>query len=152
PLDLAVQVASALPFGNANAFRRNPGLTLDTSVLASRRFGQYMASAELGAVLRPPVVLADLAIHHELHAAVAAATTGNALRGEVGLRGNHYFGRLHDSAELFGGVRYAVNDQIELVSVASVGLLRSAGTPMFRILFGASFLEGTKVLALPPAP
>ncbi|MDQ3265490.1 MAG: OmpA family protein [Myxococcota bacterium] len=145
PLDAALQVSTALPFGNPNAFARNPGLTFAPRLLLSRRLLDWvMVSGEFGGLLRPPVTLGDEGIHNELSANAAVSSLTGALRGELALRSGYYFEKAPSSVEVLAGVRYALTDRIELTTVASAGLLRTPGTPLFRVLFGASFLEGTK--------
>ncbi len=153
PFDLALQAGTALPFGNPFAFGRNPGLTFVPRLLASKRIAnRFMLSAEAGGLLRPPVLIGDYWIHNEMQLNAALSTYGTALRGEVAVRSAYYFGRAPTSIEALGGARYALTDRVELNALVGVGVLRAPGTPAFRVLFGASFLEGTRSqdFAAPP--
>nr|WP_228530770.1 MULTISPECIES: OmpA family protein [Myxococcaceae] len=157
PLDLALQAASALPFGNAGAYARERGFTFSPRLLASRRFSlprlpAFLASAEVGATLRPPASLGDVSIHHQLQANVGLATTEGALRGEVALRYGHFLQGGPSIFEVLAGPRYALAENIELVGLGSLGTGSAPGTPDFRILFGVSFTEGTKVVGFTPPP
>ncbi len=152
PIDLAVQFASALPFGNAYAFARNPGFSLAPRMMASMKvLDQWMINAEGGASLRPPVTLGDLTIHNELNANIGIATLNQGLRGELALRGGYYFNKAPNSLEVLAGARYGLTDRIDLTTVVSYGALRTPGTPLFRILFGASFLESSKASGTQPS-
>lgn len=157
PVDLALQVGSALPFGSETAFARERGFTLMPRLLASRRFTlprlpALMASAELGATLRPPATLGDRRLHHQLQGNLAVATTEGALRGELALRYGQVLRGGTSTFELLAGPRYALGENLELVGLASVGAGQAPGTPLFRVLFGVSFTEGTQVRAVPPTP
>jgi outer membrane protein OmpA-like peptidoglycan-associated protein len=157
PVDLALQVGSALPFGNAAAYARERGFTFMPRLLASRRFDParlpaFIASAELGATLRPPVELGDARYHHQLQGNVGVATTEGALRGELSLRYGAFLQGASDSFEVLAGPRYALGENIELVGLASLGAGGAPGVPLFRVMFGVSFTEGTKVVGFTPPP
>lgn len=153
PLDLALQAASGLPFGNPNAYGRERGFTLSPKLLASRKLPGMVLSAEAGGLLRPPASFGDVLLRNELHAALGLATTGPTLKGDGGVRGAWALeGNARPSYEVYAGPRYPLSETVELAAIGSVGIGQAPGTPAFRVLIGVSLTEGVQVSTPPVTP
>jgi outer membrane protein OmpA-like peptidoglycan-associated protein len=144
-LDVAVGGDVGLPVGNMDAYARDAGLRYMPRVMVGRRFGFVRAAVDAGLMVRPGGRLTDAnsEIHdelgNELRIGAALVTTGRRMRWEFNVRGMVPLSKQPGSVELMPGVRYLVDPSLEVFALAGVGVGKTPGTPLFRVLAGGSF-------------
>lgn len=152
PVSAAVAVEAQFPFGTHNDVTGDPGEMIVPRVEVGKRFDGWLLAGDVGANLRTrdTKLTNGEALSHEVLAGIVWATTGAPLRYEVSARAAFNFDGLSQSAELLGGVRYALGP-VELFALAGPGFLEAPGTPLFRGLVGVAIPSGDgPVRAAPP--
>jgi len=142
PLDLAVQVGLALPFGSEAAISREPGLGVQPKLLLGKQWGDFLFSGEFSGLLRPKQVLAGDEIGNQLNFGASVARVGHALGGELTFRSAVPLTQASSSFEVLAGVRYRFTPFIEGFALGGMGFGRLPGTPMFRGLIGIAYGSG----------
>lgn len=140
-LDLAFTAMLGLPVGSSTGLTRDASVTFIPRLGAGRVFGDWLrVSAELGGWLRPaqPLSTGGDRLGSQIDLGVGVSTLGEKLRGELSLRTVFPVTEQPVAAELMAGARYPVGP-IELHALAGPGIGRAAGTPLFRVLLGASW-------------
>ncbi|HEX9049467.1 MAG TPA: OmpA family protein [Anaeromyxobacter sp.] len=152
PVSAALAVEAQFPFGRANDLTGDPGSVIVPRLEVGKRVGGLVVAADVGANLRTSKT--DLtngdALKHEVLAGLVCASTGRPFRWEVSARGAFNFDGLSQSAELLGGVRYALGPA-ELFALAGPGFFEAPGTPTFRGLVGVALGSGAPKEAAPVA-
>ncbi|MBL8918803.1 MAG: OmpA family protein [Myxococcaceae bacterium] len=141
PLDLGLTAMVGFPFGSAAGLTRDDTVTFIPRIGAGRVFGDWLrVSAELGGWVRPSQQLSTAGerLGSQLDLGVGATTLGEKLRGELSVRTVFPVTQQPVSAEIMAGARYPVGP-IELHALAGPGIGRIPGTPLFRVLLGASW-------------
>jgi len=144
-LDVAVGGDVGLPVGNMEAYARDDGMRYMPRVMVGRRFGLVRAALDAGLLVRPGGRLTDAnaeildEVGNELRLGAAVVTTGRRMRWEFNVRGMVPLSKQPGSVELMPGVRYLVNPSLEVFALAGVGVGKTPGTPLFRVLAGGSF-------------
>jgi hypothetical protein len=151
PLDVGASAAVTLPLGSEIALTKEPGLgfAFTPKLAFGRAFGPMRVGAEVGVHLRSPRVLSlesarisDEVGSQLLGGVVLSSTRAlSRLRGEITFRGAVPFTRTPLSAEVLGGLRWALtaDDTWELFGIGGPGLGREPGTPAFRVMFGLAW-------------
>ncbi|PTL83678.1 OmpA family protein [Vitiosangium sp. GDMCC 1.1324] len=148
-VDLAVGGDVGLPVGSMDAYARDAGLRVSPRVMVGRRFGFFRAALDAGLMVRPGGRVTDVnseildELGNELRIGAALVTTGRRMRWEFNVRGMVPLSQQPGSVEVLPGVRYLVNPSLEVFALAGVGMGKTPGTPLFRVLAGGSFGDVT---------
>ncbi|HEX5745917.1 MAG TPA: OmpA family protein [Archangium sp.] len=143
--DVAVGGDVGLNVGNEAAYARDDGLRYLPRVMVGRRFGAFRTALDAGVMIRPGGRITDAGseiqdqLGNELRIGAALVSTGRRMRWEVNVRGMVALSKQPSSVELMPGVRYLVNPSLEVFALAGVGVGKTPGTPLFRVLAGGSF-------------
>lgn len=140
PLDLAFQVALALPFGAGNALNIESGWTVVPQLSAGREWGPVRVGGELTAVLRGSTSLlsgsAKDTVGSQLGLRAVATSVGDGPRAELSF---HTLIPLSGAAppgfELLAGARAPIGP-LELFALGGPGFGSLPGTPTFRVMAG----------------
>ncbi|MFT3710505.1 MAG: putative Ig domain-containing protein [Archangium sp.] len=153
PLDLGVTLAGGLPLGSAAALTQENTVSGQFMVGAGKVIGPVRAALEAGAHVRDARIVTEgtTPIGSRLLFSGGVSTLGGPLRLEASLRGFVPLTKLPVSAELLGGVRYAVKDW-EFFLLAGPGFGNAPGTPAFRAVLGVSFGGMQRAAAPDPQP
>lgn len=142
PVDLALDITAGLPVGSSEALARDAGLRAQARMTVGTRMGWLHTSIEAGLLLRsrnPLAANASSGQALEMRLGGMLATTGKGLRGELAVRGAFAADTGQPSVEVLAGGRMPLNPQLELFALAGPGLGATPGTPIARVLVGASF-------------
>jgi outer membrane protein OmpA-like peptidoglycan-associated protein len=143
--DVAVGGDVGLNVGNEAAYTRDDGLRYLPRVMVGRRFGAFRAALDAGLMIRPGGRVTQVGssvqdeLGNELRIGAALVSTGRRMRWELNVRGMVALSQQPSSVELMPGVRYLVNPSLEVFALAGVGVGKTPGTPLFRLLAGGSF-------------
>ncbi|WP_224367693.1 OmpA family protein [Hyalangium versicolor] len=145
--DFALEMGVGPPVGSAPGFARDAGLRYAPRLMFGRHFGWFRVALESRFVVRPKVdsyddqdsALARDTIGSEAQMGLALAMIGQRTRWELDLRASIPLEKQPSSVELFLGPRYLLNPSVEFFALAGLGSGTAPGTPLFRVLFGASF-------------
>jgi outer membrane protein OmpA-like peptidoglycan-associated protein len=113
--------------------------------MVGRRFGAFRAALDAGLMIRPGGRVTEVGsdiqdeLGNELRIGAALVSTGRRMRWEVNVRGMVALSKQPSSVELMPGVRYLVNPSLEVFALAGVGVGKTPGTPLFRVLAGGAF-------------
>ncbi|MCA3012987.1 MAG: OmpA family protein [Myxococcaceae bacterium] len=143
PVDLALQLGTALPFGVGNALAVESGWNVFPQLSAGRDVGPVRLGGEVLGLVRPSAVTLSSAaavrdqVGSQLGLRALVSSTGPGLRLEASF---HTFVPLGAGAtpagfELLGGARLALGP-LELFLVAGPGFGSLPGTPTVRVLGG----------------
>ncbi|AEI64194.1 OmpA family protein [Corallococcus macrosporus] len=153
PLSLAAELGVGLPLGRESALA-GKGWNVAPRLSAGRDLGPVLLSLDAGARLRPRSQVGGHSVGSELPWSVSVATTGQGLRGELGV---HSAVPLTQGGvtpwEVLAGARYPLG-RLELFALGGPGLGAAPGTPAFRVLAGVGLtaLGGTRSVTRAPAP
>ncbi len=142
PVDLAADLGVGLPFGSETALAGDTGPRFHARMVAGTSLGALNSSLEAGVLFRPAIRLAtpDGAAKpgavSEVRLAAALSTTGEGLRGEMGLRATL---SPQVSMDLLAGVRFPMLIGLDAFILGGPGLGGAPGAPRFRMLAGVSF-------------
>jgi len=142
PVDLSADLGVGLPVGTGSALAGDAGPRVHARMVVGTIIGKLQPSLEAGVLFRPSVQLdttessARPGASSEVRVGASVATTGEGLRGELGLRTTF---TPQVSMELMGGVRFPVPAGLEAFIHAGPGLGGALGTPLFRVLAGLSY-------------
>ncbi|MFO0599797.1 MAG: putative Ig domain-containing protein [Myxococcaceae bacterium] len=152
PLDLGLTLAAGLPLGSASALTQDTTVSGQFIAGAGKVLGPVRAALEVGAHVRDARVITEgtTPIGSRLLFSAGVSTLGGPLRFEGSVRSFVPLTALPVSAEVLGGVRYAVKDW-EFFALAGPGFGNAPGTPAFRAVLGASY-GGMKRPAPVPVP
>ncbi len=142
PIDLGITAMLGFPFGSSAGLTRDDTVTFIPKLGAGRVFGDWLrVSAEFGGWIRPQQAISTQGdkLGSQLDLGVGATTVGEKLRGELSVRTIFPITQQPISAEIMAGARYPVGP-IELHALAGPGIGKAPGTPLFRVLLGASWL------------
>jgi outer membrane protein OmpA-like peptidoglycan-associated protein len=142
PLDLGLTAMLGFPFGSPQGLTRDDTVSFIPRLGAGRVFGDWLrVSAELGGWIRPAQALSTSGdrLGSQVDLGLGATTLGEKLRGELSVRTVFPVTQQPVAAEIMAGARYPVGP-IELHALAGPGIGRAAGTPLFRVLLGASWM------------
>ncbi|WP_434391120.1 OmpA family protein [Melittangium boletus] len=143
--DVAVGADVGLNVGNADGYARDDGPRFLPRVMAGRHLGPLRVALDVGLMIRPGGRITEESpraqdeLGNEVRLAGALASTGRRTRWELNVRGMVPLSKQPGSMELLPGLRYLVNPSLELFGLAGVGLGKTPGTPLFRVLAGGSF-------------
>lgn len=140
PLDLALQVGLALPFGVGNALNVESGWNFFPQLSAGAELGPVRIGGEVSALIRTARALtantAKDTVGHQLGLRALISSVGDGARFEASL---HSLIPLEGSAppgfELLGGVRVPIGP-LELFALAGPGFGNLPGTPTVRVFAG----------------
>ncbi len=140
PLDLALQVGVALPFGVGNALNVENGWNVMPQLSAGRDFGPVRFGGEFSALIRQGVALTSSStrdtVGHQLGLRALVSSTGEGARFEGSF---HTLipldGGVPPGFELLGGVRIPIGP-LELFALGGPGFGNLPGTPTFRVMGG----------------
>ncbi|OJH40292.1 OmpA family protein [Cystobacter ferrugineus] len=142
PVDLSVDLAAGLPFGNKQALAADAGMRFRARATVGMRMGWLHPALEAGVLLRPrsPLAAASSSAQGlEVGLGALLATTGTGPRGELALRGAFATDTRQPSVELLGGVRLPLSSALDLSVLGGPGVGAAPGTPIARVLLGVSF-------------
>ncbi len=153
PLSLSAELGVGLPLGREGALAGR-GWNVAPRLSAGRDVGPVLLAVDVGARLRPRSQVGSHTVGSELPWSVAVATTGQGLRGEMGIHSAVPLTR--DSLtpwEVLAGGRYPLG-RLELFALGGPGLGSAPGTPAFRVLAGVGLnaLEGARSATRAPTP
>lgn len=144
PIDLAISLHLALPFGSATALTKDPGIGLAFApkVGLGRSFGAVRLGAEVGVLIRGAQVLSPASpavsdeVGSQFSGALALSTSGLAVHGELVARVTAPFTSTGASLEVLGAIHYAFAGQFEIALLGGPGFGKTPGTPALRLLLG----------------
>jgi outer membrane protein OmpA-like peptidoglycan-associated protein len=148
PVDLSADLGVGLPLGTGLALAGDPGPRFHARMVVGATLGRLQPSFEAGVLFRPSVLLAspDQEVRSgatsEIRLGAAVATTGQGLRGELGLRTTlvpQASVAPQVSMELLGGVRFPLLRELDGFLLGGPGVGGAPGTPLFRVLAGVTF-------------
>nr|WP_233261852.1 OmpA family protein [Vitiosangium sp. GDMCC 1.1324] len=153
PVDLALELGVGLPVGSVDTLSRDGLVRITPKVMMGRSFGWMRAGVEVGALVRPAVVLGDQGqvqdeLGNELRLGAVLATQGDGLRGELNVRGTVPFTREPKSLEVLAGLRLPVGESVEAYALGGPGFGDAPGTPSFRVLLGVAVGGGDRSAAV----
>ncbi|WP_404362393.1 OmpA family protein [Corallococcus coralloides] len=138
PLSLAAELAVGLPVGSKDSLQGSGGWDVTPRVSAGRTVGPVVLGLEAGVRLRDRTAVGSNAVGSELPWAATVATTGQKLRGELGLRSAVPLTDSPVPLELLAGGRYSLGSRMEVFALGGPGLGTAPGTPAFRVMAGLS--------------
>ncbi len=143
PVDLSADLGVGLPFGSESALAGDAGPRFHARMTLGTSVGWLQASMEAGVLFRPVIPIATSALvptesgaTSEVRLGGALTTTGQGLRGELGLRA---ILTSQPSMEVLGGVRFPLLPGLDAFALGGPGLGQAPGIPMLRVLAGVSF-------------
>ncbi|MBM7116148.1 OmpA family protein [Archangium primigenium] len=143
PLDLAADLGIGLPIGTGSALAGDDGPRFHARMVAGTEMGWLHPSLEVGVLFRPNILLPSSpqtpvreGASSEIRLAAALATTGQGLRGELGMRATF---AQQPSLELLGGARFPLISGLDAFLLGGPGIGAAPGTPRFRVVAGISF-------------
>jgi outer membrane protein OmpA-like peptidoglycan-associated protein len=139
PLDLAASLGLGLPIGSRSALANDAGLTAIPGLQASLGLGETLLSAQVGALLRRTVSLAEDRVGAQLDVAAALSHRLRSARIELAARAAAPFTGIQAPLEVLAGVRLPLPGGLELFAIGGPGIRHAPGTPAFRVLAGLSF-------------
>jgi outer membrane protein OmpA-like peptidoglycan-associated protein len=175
-VDLSVDLGVGLPVGTGLALAGDAGPRFHARMVVGSTMGWLQPSLEAGVLFRPSVLLtsteqaARAGATSEIRLGAALATTGQGLRGELGLRTTlvpQESVSPQVSMELLGGVRFPLLPEVDGFVLGGPGVGGAPGTPLFRVLAGITFgreppprmtiidpalAEGVKLIQEKPTP
>jgi len=144
PVDVAAELGLALPLGGRALLGTHAGLTFAPRLMASRRVGPMIFSAEVGTLLRRAVDLGSDRVGSQLDGGAAAALhIGERLRLELTARASAPFTGIPSALEALGGARFRIGG-VELFALAGPGIERTPGTPAYRVLAGLALVTSPR--------
>jgi outer membrane protein OmpA-like peptidoglycan-associated protein len=140
PLDLALQVGLAFPFGTGNALNVESGWNVVPQLSLGREFGPVRVGGEVTALIRPATALTagtlKDTVGSQLGIRALLSSVGDGARFEASF---HSLVALEGEAppgfELLGGARVPVGP-LELFALGGPGFGNLPGTPSFRLFAG----------------
>ncbi|GMU06105.1 OmpA family protein [Corallococcus caeni] len=138
PVSLAAELAVGLPVGRQDSLQGSGGWDVTPRVSAGRTVGPVVVGLEAGVRLRNHTAVGSHEVGPELPWAATVATTGQRLRGELGLRSAVPLTDSPMPMELLAGGRYALGSRLEVFALGGPGLGTAPGTPAFRVMAGVS--------------
>ncbi|PTL85377.1 OmpA family protein [Vitiosangium sp. GDMCC 1.1324] len=142
PVDLSADLGVGLPVGTGTALAGDAGPRFHARLVVGTTLGWLQPSLEAGVLFRPSILLdtaeaaAKPGASSEVRLGAALATTGQGLRGELGLRATL---APQVSMELLGGVRFPLLVGLDAFVLGGPGVGGAPGTPRFRVLAGVAF-------------
>lgn len=145
PVDLAVELGTGLPVGEAAALSRDMGPRFTPRVLLGRNFEGFRAGLEASMLFRPAYSFPQGTLRDQLGDQVrlgaSVTTLGNGLRGELAVRAALPLAREPQALEVLFGGRLPLAEGAELFGLLGPGFGAGPGTPNFRALFGLALGE-----------
>jgi outer membrane protein OmpA-like peptidoglycan-associated protein len=140
PLDLALQLGFALPFGVGNALNIESGLNFVPQLSAGRDLGPVRLGGEISALIRPATALTSNTdrdtVGSQLGLRLLVSSTGDGARFEGSFHSLiPLAGAAPPGFELLGGARVPIGP-IELFALAGPGFGSLPGTPTVRVFAG----------------
>ncbi len=154
PVDLSADLGVGLPVGTGLALAGDTGPRFHARMVVGAILGRLQPSFEAGVLFRPTVLLSspDQTVRDgatsEIRLGAAVATTGQGLRGELGLRTTlvpqeasvaQEASAPQVSMELLGGVRFPLLPELDGFLLGGPGVGGAPGTPLFRVIAGINF-------------
>ncbi|WP_245768534.1 OmpA family protein [Stigmatella aurantiaca] len=150
-VDLALGGDVLLPVGNPDGLSRDADVRYMPRLMVGRHFGFFRAALDVGFMVRPSGRISDVGsstefqdeLGNELRIGAAVTSTGRRLRYEFNVLGTVPLSKQSGAAEFLPGFRYLVNPSLEIFALGGMGVGAALGTPLFRVLAGASFGDVT---------
>jgi OmpA-OmpF porin, OOP family len=142
PVDLSADLGAGLPFGTGPALAGDGGPRFHARLVAGATIGWVRPSLEAGVLFRPSIPLESAGLDDprvtsaEVRLGAGLTTTGQGLRGELGLRATI---APQLSMDVLGGVRFPLLIGLDAFVLGGPGFGSAIGTPFFRVLAGVSF-------------
>ena len=144
--DAAIQLGVKVPGSSLAAYTRDASLSISPRLSGGVNIGKmrlggeaaftYRSVAQLGA--DTVEVIDEIGSELDFSLLVATARKGG-LNGELSARLLVPLSRTAVAAEITAGLRYPLNEYVELYAIGGPGLGRTPGIPFFRAMLGAAF-------------